>query len=247
MSTTLHGIVFDFDGVIANSEPLHLRAFQKALAEEGLALSEREYFSRYLGFDDVGVFAAIARDRGLPMTDRQNAALVARKGIHLQAMLHAGEVLFPGAADFIRDAAAAVPIAIASGALRHEIEEVLDATGLRSLFGVIVASGDTPHSKPSPAPYLLAFQSLRERTQNGLAARRCVAIEDSRWGLESARGAGLRCVGVTNSYPAVELEGAELIVDGLKSLSISMLERLVESGPVHRSLGEGGTETEVRA
>jgi beta-phosphoglucomutase len=230
MTGTLQGIVFDFDGVIANSEPLHLRAFQKALAEDGLSLTERDYFSRYLGFDDVGVFAALARDRDVAMSDAQIAALVARKGVRLQEMLRAGEVLFPGAADFIRQAAAAVPIAIASGALRHEIEEILHATGLRPLFGVIVAAGDTPQSKPSPAPYQLAFQGLREQTNNGLTANRCVAIEDSRWGLESARGAGLRCVGVTTSYPASELTGAELIVEGLQSLTIPMLEQLVDTG-----------------
>jgi beta-phosphoglucomutase len=237
MSAALQAIVFDFDGVIANSEPLHLRAFQQTLAEDDLSISAQEYFSRYLGFDDVGVFAALARDRGIAISERHIAELVARKGVHLQQMLRAGEVLFPGAADFIRAAAAAVPIAIASGALRHEIEEILDATGLRSLFPVIVGSGDTPQSKPSPAPYLLAVGRLRERTRHELVARRCVAVEDSRWGLASARDAGLRCVGVTNSYPASELEGAELTVDGLNSLTIPMLERLVETG----------TETQVGA
>ena len=237
MSGALQAIIFDFDGVIANSEPLHLRAFQQTLAEEQLAMTAQEYYSRYLGFDDVGVFAALARDRGVGMSERHIAELVARKGVHLQQMLQAGEVLFPGAADFIRAAALAVPIAVASGALRHEIEEVLDATGLRPLFRVIVGSGDTPQSKPSPAPYLLAVGRLREQTGETLVARRCVAIEDSRWGLDSARGAGLRCVGVTNSYPASELAGAELIVDGLKSLTIPMIERLIETG----------TETQVGA
>jgi beta-phosphoglucomutase len=141
-------------------------------------------------------------------------------------MLNGGEVLFPGAADFIRSAAAVVPIAIASGALRHEILEIIKGAGLGDLFTAIVASGDTPESKPSPAPYLLAFERLRLAAGNQLDPARCVAIEDSVWGLESARGAGLRCVGVTNSYPAVRLTGAELIVDGLKTLTIPALEQL---------------------
>src|SRR6476661_6849007 len=139
----LHAIVFDFDGVIANSEPLHLKAFQQALADEGVELSARDYYSRYLGYDDVGMFQALARDRGIAMSDRHVTALVTRKGAKLQAMLHAGSVLFPGAADFIRQAAAAVPIAIASGALRHEIDEITDAAGLSRFFTVVVASGDT--------------------------------------------------------------------------------------------------------
>lgn len=226
MSEALQAIVFDFDGVIANSEPLHLRAFQQALTDEGLALTEREYFARYLGYDDVGVLRTLARDRGIAMSDAHIAALVERKGRRLQDMLRAGEVLFPGAADFIRAAAAAVPVAIASGALRHEIEEILEATQLRAHFQVIVASGDTPQSKPSPAPYALAFRLLQQ-AHPALRASRCVAIEDSQWGLDSARGAGLRCVGVTNSYPASALTGAELVVDGLHALSIQTLDRLV--------------------
>ena len=226
MTSALQAIVFDFDGVIADSEPLHLKAYQQALAEEGLLLDRDEYFSRYLGYDDVGMFHAMARDRGLAWTDRHITALVARKGVKLQAMLEGDEVLFPGAAAFVRAAAAEVPIAIASGALRHEIVQIVNAAGLGSLFAAIVASGDTPESKPSPAPYLLAFEHLQQASRAPLDRRRCVAIEDSVWGLESARGAGLRCVGVTTSYPAAELTGAELVADGLNALTIPMLDGL---------------------
>jgi beta-phosphoglucomutase len=225
----LQAIVFDFDGVIANSEPLHLRAFQQALSEDGIELSASDYFNRYLGFDDVGMFEALARDRGIAMSYRQVTALVTRKGVKLQTMLQAGSVLFPGAADFIRAAAAAVPVAIASGALRHEIDEIVEAAGIAQLFTTVVAAGDTPQSKPSPAPYLLAFERLREATGRELDGRRCVAIEDSRWGLESARGAGLRCVGVTNSYPADQMGQAELIVSGLDTLTIEQLDQLCSS------------------
>ena len=222
----LKAIVFDFDGVIADSEPLHLRAFQQALGEQGIFLSRDEYFTRYLGYDDVGAFQALSRDRNLGMNERQVTALITLKGAKLQEMMSAGEVLFPGAADFIRAAADAVPVAIASGALRHEIEDILEAAGLRSLFTTIVASGDTPQSKPSPAPYRLAVERL-EAVAGPLAPHRCVAIEDSRWGLESALGAGLRCVGVTNSYPAAELSGAELVVEGLRALSVQALDDLI--------------------
>jgi beta-phosphoglucomutase len=224
--SALQAIVFDFDGVIADSEPLHLKAYQQALAEEGLLLDRDEYFSRYLGYDDVGMLQAMARDRALPWTDRHITALVARKGVKLQAMLEGDEVLFPGAAAFVRAAAAEVPIAIASGALRHEIVQIVNAAGLGDLFTAIVASGDTPESKPSPAPYLLAFDHLQQASRAPLDRRRCVAIEDSVWGLESARGAGLRCVGVTTSYPAAELTGAELVADGLNALTIPMLDGL---------------------
>jgi beta-phosphoglucomutase len=226
MSGALQAIVFDFDGVIADSEPLHLRAFQQTLAEVTIELSAAEYYARYLGYDDLGLIQALAADRGVAMSDREMTALVARKGVTLQEMLHGGHVLFPGAVDFIRAAAAQVPIGIASGAMKHEIEAIIGAAGIRPLFSAIVASGDTPQSKPSPGPYLLAVERLRQASGRQLDPRRSVAIEDSRWGLESARGAGLRCVGVTNSYPAAELAGAELVVDGLGALTLSALDAL---------------------
>jgi len=179
VTSALQAIVFDFDGVIADSEPLHLKAFQRALAEEGMTLGEDEYFNRYLGYDDVGVFEAIARDRGLAWTARHVTERVARKGMKLQELISGGEVLFPGAPAFIRAAAAEVPVAIASGALRHEIVQILESAALDELFATIVASGDTPASKPSPAPYLLAFERLQKCAASKLDPQRCVAIEDS--------------------------------------------------------------------
>jgi beta-phosphoglucomutase len=229
MSRALQAIVFDFDGVIANSEPLHLKAFQQALEPEGIALSPADYYARYLGYDDVGLFQELARDRGIAMSGEHVKALVERKGDRMQELLRSGSVLFAGATEFIREAAAAVPIAIASGAMRHEIDDVIDAAGVSDLFATIVAAGDTPQSKPSPAPYQLALERLRQMSGRHIDPRRAVAIEDSKWGLESAQGAGLRLVGVTNSYPAHELTGAELVVDSLRSLTLPALDRLCAS------------------
>jgi beta-phosphoglucomutase len=174
----------------------------------------------------VGLFETLGKDRGVQMSGERVKALVVRKGERMQALLRSGSVLFPGATEFIREAAAAVPIAIASGAMRHEIDEVIDAAGVADLFATIVAAGDTPQSKPSPAPYRLALERLRDTSRRNIDPRRAVAIEDSKWGLESAQGAGLRLVGVTNSYPAHELTGAELVVDSLQSLTLSALDRL---------------------
>jgi beta-phosphoglucomutase len=234
MSGALQAIVFDFDGVIANSEPLHLLAFQQALGDAGITLTAEEYYRRYLGFDDVGMLEALTKDRGIDATPDQVQTLVTRKGAKMQSMMHSGSVLFPGAKDFVVKAAAAVPIAIASGALRHEIDDITKSAGIASLFAAVVASGDTPQSKPSPDPYRLAFQKLREHTGLDLDPRRCVAIEDSRWGLESAAGAGLRCVGVTTSYPAGELKGAELVVEGLKTLTLGQLDTLCAGNGARR-------------
>ena len=224
----LQAIVFDFDGVIADSERLHLRSYQDILAPEGITMTTEDYFNRYLGYDDVGVFKAVGRDQGVAMDDRRVADLIARKGQRYESLTAAGEMLFPGAADFIRGAvAASVPIAIASGALTHEIEDVLDRAGLRPLFPVIVGADQTERSKPHPEPYQAAFDRLRAHTGRDLIAWRSVAIEDSRWGLMSARGADLRCVAVTNTYTAAELRAdAELVVAGLHALTLDALDAL---------------------
>ena len=105
----LRAIVFDFDGVIANSEPLHFAAFRDVLAGEGIALTEADYYARYLGYDDVGMFQAIGAARG-GWAAAEIAGLVARKAVRLEELERHVSVLFPGAADAIRRAAAAVPL-----------------------------------------------------------------------------------------------------------------------------------------
>jgi beta-phosphoglucomutase len=230
MTRPLHAIIFDFDGVIADSERLHLRAYQDVLGAAGLSLTDREYFSTYLGYDDVGVFRTLARNNSWNMDERRLADFVAQKSARYDALAAAGELLFPGAAEFVKQAAAAVPIAIASGALSHEIEDVLDRAGLRSLFPVIVGADHTERSKPSPDPYLHAFARLQAACGRTLDPARTVAIEDSHWGLEAARDAGLRLVAVTNTYAAAELQdSAELVVGGLADLTLADLDRLSDS------------------
>lgn len=224
----LQAIVFDFDGVIADSERLHLRAYQDVLAPRGVALSDEDYYARYLGYDDVGVFKALGKDKGLDVEGGRLATLVDEKGERYESLAAAGEMLFPGAADFIRAAAAEVPIAIASGALTHEIEEVLVKAGLRHLFPVIVGADQTSRSKPHPEPYQVAFARLAEAAGRALEPWRSVAIEDSKWGLVSARGADLRTVAVANTYPAAELRAdAELVFPGLNAITLDALDALV--------------------
>ena len=222
----LRAIVFDFDGVIANSEPLHFRAYRDVLAEEGVTLTEADYYAVYLGFDDVGVFQAIGAARG-PWTRAHVADLVARKAVRLEALERDVSVLFPGAAAAVRRASAAVPIAIASGARGIEIRRVLERENLVGCFTAIVAAEDTPVSKPAPDPYLRALALLGPAFGNPLAAADCVAIEDSRWGLESARAAGLRTVAVTQTYEASALIGsADLVIESLEFLDLAAVARL---------------------
>jgi beta-phosphoglucomutase len=220
----LQAIVFDFDGVIADSEPLHLRAYQAVLEEDGIELTNEDYYKRYLGFDDEGLFRALARDKGIGIDDGRIESWVYSKSRILEDMLCGDSILFPGAAACIQMCARRFPLAIASGALEPEIALVLKNAGLFDCFRVIASASDGVRGKPSPDLYLLAIAKLCEFSPVDAAA--CVAIEDSRWGLEAACKAGLRPVAITHTYPASELPGAVLVVDHLSDITIPRLEQL---------------------
>ncbi len=223
---TLEGVVFDFDGVIANSEPLHLRVYQTLLAQEGLAFSASEYYERYLGIDDVGVFEALARDKGLDIASDRMTGLIARKTEIFLRLVRNGQVLFDGAADCVTTVAAVVPVAIASGALRHEIEHILDGAGLRALVPVIIAAGETPRGKPAPDPYAAAVEQMSRGVGRPIDPSRVVAIEDSRTGLRSARAAGLRTLGLATSYPASTLTEADYVLADISQVTLERLDAL---------------------
>ena len=226
---TLEGVVFDFDGVIANSEPLHLRVYQILLAQEGVPFSASEYYERYLGLDDIGVFDALARDKGLDVAGDRMTALVARKSEIFLRLAREGDVLFDGALDCLTTVSAAVPVAIASGALRHEIEQILDAAGLRAVVPVIVAAGETPRGKPAPDPYVMAVDLMSRRAGRQIVPSRVVAVEDSRAGLQAARAAGIRTLGLATSYPAASLPEAERVMANISEVTLEHLDDLAAS------------------
>jgi beta-phosphoglucomutase len=217
----IQAIVFDFDGVLADSEPLHLRAYQEVLSSLSITLTREEYYERYLGFDDVGVFVRLAEAHGWTLDERGLQTLIAEKCRAFDAVIETTEVLYPGAAACIERLAAGFPLGIASGALRHEIEAILKRGALDRHFRFIVASGDTPASKPSPDPYRRAAEL------HGLPPAACLAIEDSRWGIESAKAAGLRCVGITSTYPREQLTGADRVIDSLEEFTPDLVRALV--------------------
>jgi beta-phosphoglucomutase-like phosphatase (HAD superfamily) len=222
-------VVFDFDGVIADSEPLHLRADQDVFAAERIALSVDDYYRKYLGFDDVGVFRAVMADQGRHLDERQLEDLIARKGEAYGSLVNSTDVIFPHAAECVRRLAGTVPLAIASGAFRREIEQILTAAGLRPYFRVIVGADDTVRGKPAPDPYVEALRRLQPwlPAEGGLEDRAfAVAIEDSVWGLESAIAAGLRTVAVTTTYHADVLACADRVVADLSQISLEVLSEL---------------------
>jgi HAD superfamily hydrolase (TIGR01509 family) len=221
----LRAIVFDFDGVIANSEPLHYRAFRDVLGESGIAFPEKEYYGRYLGYDDVGVFKAVAEDQRLSWTVDRIAGLVRSKAVTIERLEQNASILFPGAHAAIRRAAARVPLAIASGALGAEIRRILDLEGLTPYFKAIVAAEDTRVSKPAADPYRRALTLLAEAAGAPLFPAECVAVEDSPWGLESAKAAGLHTVAVAHTYDRAALD-ADLVIASVDELDIARVAQL---------------------
>jgi HAD superfamily hydrolase (TIGR01509 family) len=217
---TRQAVVFDFDGVIADSEPLHLATYQEVFAALGATLTREDYYDHYLGYDDEGVFRRMAAIQGWPLDDGRIAALVAQKSRVFDEVVAQTDVLYPGAAHCIERLAADFPLGIASGALKHEIEMILERAGLRQHFRFIVAAGDTPESKPAPDPY------IRAAALHGLPPAACVAIEDSRWGIASAKKAGLRCVAITSTYPGAELTTADRVIDSLDDFTAELIKEL---------------------
>jgi beta-phosphoglucomutase len=226
----LQGIVLDFDGVVVNSEPLHLRAFQEVLAAGGHTLSAQEYYDGYVGLDDAAMFAAFARDHGLAAPAHWVREVIAAKTMRMQDLLGRGSPLFPGAAECIRELASAVPLAIASGALRHEIVMVLDEAGLTPCFTAIVAAGETRRGKPAPDPYERAVELIGVSSGSTLDPRSVVAVEDTTQGLAAARAARLRTIAVTTTYPADVVATADIVVRTLGEVTLPLLAALVARG-----------------
>ncbi|MGH9311981.1 MAG: HAD family hydrolase, partial [Vicinamibacterales bacterium] len=186
-----------------------------------VALGAEEYFAALLGFDDTQALETLSRSRGLALDAAALRAINADKAARFAALQAAGDPFFPGAAALVARLGAAVPLAIASGARREEIARTLAHAKLTSAFRTIVAAGETPRGKPAPDPYACVVERL------GVDPSRAAAIEDSRWGLESARAAGLRAVAITHSYPAHELAPhADLVVASLDEISVRSLEEL---------------------
>jgi HAD superfamily hydrolase (TIGR01509 family) len=212
--------VFDFDGVLADSEPLHLRVYQEILEPHGIHLDEPTYRAKYLGFDDEGAFQQIAADNNLLLGDEEIEMLITQKSRRFQHIVSSGDVLYPAAASCVRRLAAAWPIGIASGALREEIELMLRGAGLLDAFRFIVSAGETEHTKPAPDPFLRAAEL------HGVPPAACVAIEDSHWGLLSARAAGMRTIAITHTYPRESLTEADIVVDSLDEITVEFIGNL---------------------
>jgi beta-phosphoglucomutase len=224
----LAGVIFDFDGVIVDTEPLHYRAFQTVLDPLGLGYSWDTYVADYLGFDDRDAFREAFRSQGAILGDGELVKLIDRKAQAFLAIIAEGVTPYPGAVELIVGSAGRLPLAICSGALRSDIIPILKQFGLESVFDVIVTADDVSVSKPDPASYRVTLERLAAACPGrGIAAESCIVIEDTPGGIAAALGAGLSVVGVTTSYPAERLSGTIRIVTSLAELAPDDLALLV--------------------
>ena len=207
----IKAVIFDFDGVIADSEPLHLRAFQKTVETLGLKLSPTDYYLRYLACDDKTFFRKFLEDNGQPYVEREIARLVREKGICFEEMMGEGIRIFPGVVEFLENIRGKFHVAIGSGALTEEINFILRRKGLSEFFGFVIGADDTENPKPSPEVYLKCLDRLRKDYDRTIKAAQCLVFEDSPHGVLAAKRAGMRCVGITNSCSDGELELADRV------------------------------------
>src|SRR3989442_12478670 len=197
--------------------------FQRVLHEEGLRLSEQDYYQKYVGLDDKGCFQTILSANGRPAPAETVRRLVERKAALMLERIKVTPVIYPGIEDFIKRAAGRYRLAIVSGALRHEIELILEAVGLRSSFEHITAAEDIRNGKPDPEGYLRALQALNRRA--AVQASDCLVIEDTIAGIQAAHAAGMRSLAVSTTYPADQLAGADAVASTLKGYDLEALAR----------------------
>jgi len=223
----LKAVIFDFDGVITDSEILHFRALNQMLAQYGIEITIKDYYKTYLGFNDVDCYKLLIRQGLLKIDEQQIGDLVEQKKHIFKQLAQTEGKMIEGVRDFLtmledND----IPMAICSGALLTEVEMILEEARLRHLFEAIVSGDQVKKGKPDPEGFLLTLQRLNESRENPITANQCVVIEDSHWGLEAAKTAGMHTIAVTNSYEAEQLSLAEKIVARLSELSIGDLRQL---------------------
>ena len=220
----MRAVIFDFDGVIADTEPVHFESLRQTLAGIAITLTEPDYYTTYLGFDDRGCILEALRVNRRPIAESIVQDLMRKKAAAYLTSIKDHLVIFPGVREFVEEAAAAYPIAIASGALRPEIELILEQAGLRKAFCHITSAEDVVRSKPDPEPFFHALTGLnRQLGHSTLTAEACLVIEDSLPGIRAAKAAGMKVLAVTNTHTVQDLQEAHAISTSLRETRLTEL------------------------
>ncbi len=222
----IRAIIFDFDGVIADSEPLHWRALLRTVEPMNIHFTYQQYLDQYVGFDDRDALRTILQQYGRRDADdpQKLKALIDHKGDLFEQVVAEGVTSFPGTIEFVKQAASHGPIAIASGATRRDIDLILGRLGLAELFATIVTADMVQCSKPDPQTYVMAFTQLQQKHASlKLQPTDCLAIEDTAAGITAAQAAGLWTLGLTTTGPAELVQKAHRTRANLDGLTMSDL------------------------
>lgn len=219
-----NAVIFDFDGVIVDSEPMHQRGLKAAVESLGMSFDDEEvdgvWGGRYIGLDDRACFRMICEHNQRPFTPEVFEELSALKRTAVQQAFDDGELRpFPGVLELVRSVAARVPIAICSGARRHEIEPLVRRFGIAELLKTIVSADDVRIAKPDPEGYRLTCQRLEVRPHEA------VAIEDSHRGITAGKAAGLRVIAVGHTFDRETLGEADEFIPKVADITLEMLLR----------------------
>ena len=224
----LRAVLFDCDGVIADSEHLHFDLFKKVLKEDlGVEITQAEYVEKYLAMDDRGCFTAVCRDKGKTLSEAELTKLIARKTEIYKKTAAQNLVILPGVVEFVMAVAQKYPIAMASGALKDEVLLMIGAAGIRDYFDAVIAAEDVTNGKPAPDAYLKALAEINKKYPGkNIQPQECLVVEDSKHGITSAHTAGMKCVAVCTSYAEHELKAADRVVPVLTAVRVSDLAAL---------------------
>jgi len=226
---SLKAIIFEFDGVLANTIPLHFRLFRRVLSEQGLTLTLATYERQYIGLTDESCFRAVGKAEGRLFTDQELKQLLFQKRQLMQQALAEEPVLIPGIEEFVRAVAERYRIAIASSAVRKEIDLVLERAALEDVFEQISSAEDVAQGKPQPDLYLHAVAQMN--VSEPLQPSECLAIEDTDHGITAAQQAGIRCLAVATSLDPGRLGRADAVVARLEYGDLAPLIRRFWTAP----------------
>ncbi|MDY7012849.1 MAG: HAD family phosphatase [Cyanobacteriota bacterium] len=234
----LKAVLFDFNGIIINDEPIHAELVSEILLGENLRVSPKDYQEACLGRSDRACFSQLLAARGRFLNDSALGQLIDRKARAYRQHLDTLETLpiYPVEEVLISLQQKKIAIALVTGALRSEVETILERAGLAAYFSIIVAGDEIISSKPDPYGYLLAVERLgRTFPALSLTPENCLAIEDTFAGIEAAKNAGIQVVGVANTYPFHMLQRCcNWTVDCLADLELDRVQTVFSQNAIAR-------------
>lgn len=217
-------LLFDFDGVIADSEELHYQALLSIAKPYGHDFSRQDYDRELLGFDDRGAFQHLWFKHKQKLTPEELQKLVLKKNKLFHQFITQGVPVFPGVHHFIKQLQVQkIPMGIVSGALEDEIQVCLKHANLQNEFQFVVAANHVQHSKPDPECYESGFAKMQKLLPD-LDKSDCWVIEDSPAGIRAARRANLPVIGITHSFKKDQLHEATLIVDKFEEIAVAQFD-----------------------